>query len=83
MRNYSGFPEGFLFLGQGRLAGLPIQLLVVVAAATFFWLLVHRMTAGRVLRAIGWRTLAALGSDEDPRAFGCTHRLEGDLTVPL
>ena len=54
VRNYSGFSEGFLFLGQGRLAAFPIQILVVAAAAVGFWLLVHRMTAGRALRAIGF-----------------------------
>jgi len=27
------------------------------------------------LRAIGWRTRAALGEDEDPRVLGCTHVL--------
>jgi rhamnose transport system permease protein len=54
VRNYSGFSEGYLFLGQGRLAGVPTQLLVVAAAAIAFWLLVHRMAAGRALRAIGF-----------------------------
>ena len=28
------------------------------------------------LRAVGWRTLAALEDGEDARALGCTHRLE-------
>ena len=33
------------------------------------------------LRAIGWRTVAALGAQCDARALGCTHRLEqGDAT---
>jgi ribose/xylose/arabinose/galactoside ABC-type transport system permease subunit len=54
VRNYSGFPEGFLFLGQGRWAGVPAQLVVVAAGAAFFWLFVHRLTAGRALRAIGF-----------------------------
>jgi ATP phosphoribosyltransferase regulatory subunit len=35
------------------------------------------------LRAIGWRTLAALGGDEDPAALGCTHRLDGDTPHAL
>jgi ATP phosphoribosyltransferase regulatory subunit len=35
------------------------------------------------LRAIGWRTLSALDEREDPRALGCTHRLDGDETKPL
>ncbi|MFN6936294.1 MAG: ATP phosphoribosyltransferase regulatory subunit, partial [Tsuneonella sp.] len=35
-----------------------------------------RETAER-MRAIGWRTIAALGSGEDAKALGCTHRLRG------
>ena len=54
VRNYSGFPEGFLFLGQGRVGVVPTQLAVLGAAALGFWLLVHRMAAGRTLRAIGF-----------------------------
>jgi ATP phosphoribosyltransferase regulatory subunit len=38
--------------------------------------------AGR-LRAIGWRTLAALDEGEDPFALGCTHRLDGDTPRAL
>lgn len=54
VRNYSDFPETFLFLGQGRLGGVPTQLLVLVAAAAAFGLLVHRMPFGRTVRAIGF-----------------------------
>ncbi|MFM5917386.1 MAG: ATP phosphoribosyltransferase regulatory subunit, partial [Novosphingobium sp.] len=35
------------------------------------------------LRAIGWRTVAALGPDSDPAAMGCTHRLESGDAVKL
>jgi ATP phosphoribosyltransferase regulatory subunit len=35
------------------------------------------------LRAVGWRTRAALGGDCDAAALGCTHRLEGNDAVPL
>jgi rhamnose transport system substrate-binding protein len=53
--DYSGFPAGFLFFGQGYLAGLvPAQLLVlVVAAALGAWLL-HRSSYGRSVYAIGF-----------------------------
>ena len=54
VRNYSGFPEGFLFLGQGGLGVAPTQLWVLGTAALGFWMLVHRMAAGRALRAIGF-----------------------------
>jgi ATP phosphoribosyltransferase regulatory subunit len=35
------------------------------------------------LRAIGWRTVAALTPADEPRALGCSHRLEGDAALPL
>jgi len=55
VRNYTSFPERFLFLGQGHLpGGVPAQLLLLLAAAAFFWLLLHRTPAGRGLRAIGF-----------------------------
>lgn len=41
-----------------------------------------RDTAAR-LRAIGWRTIAAVTGDEDPAALGCTHRLVGEDARPL
>jgi ATP phosphoribosyltransferase regulatory subunit len=39
-------------------------------------------TAAR-LRAIGWRTVAALGEGDAADALGCTHRLEGREAVRL
>jgi len=35
------------------------------------------------LRAIGWRTVAAIAGDEDPVELGCTHRLAGEEATPL
>ena len=35
------------------------------------------------LRAIGWRTIAALGDDDDAAALGCTHVLDGAEPRPL
>lgn len=43
----------------------------------------HDAGAAARLRAIGWRTLAALSDGDDPQALGCTHRLEGAEVVPL
>jgi ribose/xylose/arabinose/galactoside ABC-type transport system permease subunit len=55
VRNYTDFPQGLLFLGQGRLpGGMPAQLPLLVAAAVLFWLLLHRTGIGRGLRAIGF-----------------------------
>ena len=53
-KNYSGFPADFLFFGQGYLGGfLPVQALVLLAAALFFWALLHRTIIGRAIYAIG------------------------------
>jgi rhamnose transport system permease protein len=58
--NYTGFPEGFLGLGQGTFAGgVPVQLPVLAVAGVFFWALVHRSVAGRGLEAIGYAPEAA------------------------
>jgi ribose/xylose/arabinose/galactoside ABC-type transport system permease subunit len=55
VRNYTDFPAGLLFLGQGRLpGGAPAQLPLLLLAAAFYWLLLHRTGAGRSLRAIGF-----------------------------
>jgi rhamnose transport system permease protein len=54
VRNYSNFPDAFLFLGQGAVGFIPSQFVILLAAAVAFWLLVHRMTVGRTLSAIGF-----------------------------
>ena len=41
----------------------------------------HDPAVAARLRAIGWRTLAALSGDEDAAALGCTHRLDGNEAV--
>jgi rhamnose transport system substrate-binding protein len=51
---FSNFPPGFLFFGQGYLWGVvPPQLFVLLAAAIFYGVLLHRTTVGRALYAIG------------------------------
>src|SRR5215470_10761643 len=53
--NYTGFPQDFLFLGQGYLFGiLPPQTLALIAVALFYFLLLHRTIIGRGLYAIGF-----------------------------
>jgi rhamnose transport system permease protein len=52
--NYSGFPAGFLELGQGRLLGLPTQAWLLIAAIAAVAVLVHAASLGRALRAIGY-----------------------------
>jgi rhamnose transport system permease protein len=50
----SGFPAGFLRLGQGTVVGLPTQVLLLVAVAVAYAVLLHRSIAGRAAFAIGW-----------------------------
>jgi rhamnose transport system permease protein len=53
--NFTNFPEGFLFLGQGDLpGGIPPQLLLLGLATAGFWVLLHRTSIGRGLVAIGF-----------------------------
>lgn len=47
------------------------------ARDTLFLPLGHDGDTAQRLRAIGWRTIAALTLDGDPRAAGCTHVLDG------
>lgn len=55
IENYSGFPPGFLFLGQGYLGGLiPTQLLIFVPAVIAVWWWLHRTAFGRSIYAIGF-----------------------------
>ncbi len=56
---FTNFPASFLFLGQERWLGLPAQTPVFVGAALFFWLLVHRTSFGRSVRAIGFSSEGA------------------------
>jgi len=53
--NYTGFPQQFLFLGQGYLFGiLPPQTLALIGVAIIYYLLLHRTIIGRSLYAIGF-----------------------------
>lgn len=53
--NYTGFPAGFLQLGQGYWWGvLPPQVPVLILAAIGYGLYLHRTISGRTLRAIGF-----------------------------
>jgi len=55
VENYTGFPAGFLALGQGHVLGaIPVQGLVLLAAAVLYAVLLHASVAGRALYAIGF-----------------------------
>jgi ATP phosphoribosyltransferase regulatory subunit len=50
---------------------------------TLFLPLGHDAEVAARLRAIGWRTVAALSEDDDARALGCTHRLHAAEAKPV
>jgi rhamnose transport system permease protein len=52
--NYTGFPEGFLFLGNGEVAGVPVQVPLFAVVAVAAWAFLHRTVWGRALYAIGF-----------------------------
>jgi rhamnose transport system substrate-binding protein len=53
--NYSGFPAGFLALGQGYLWGVvPVQTPLFLIALAAYAILLHRSAIGRTLYAIGF-----------------------------
>src|SRR5262245_35386713 len=55
--NYTGFPAGFLFLGQGYLWGvIPSQLPLFLAVLGAYVVLLHRSVIGRAIYAIGFTT---------------------------
>jgi rhamnose transport system permease protein len=54
VETYTGFPHAFLALGQGHVAGVPVQLAVLAIAGLGFWLLLHRTPFGRAVFAIGF-----------------------------
>jgi len=51
---FTNFPDSFLALGQQHFAGLPTQVWFFFIVTIAIWLLVHRTTFGRSLRAIGF-----------------------------
>lgn len=51
---YTDFPASFLFVGQERWLGLPVQAWLFALVAAAVWLLVHRTVFGRSFRAIGF-----------------------------
>jgi len=51
---FTGFPDSFLVLGQGRILGLPAQVPVVCCVAIGIWVLTHCTVFGRSWRTIGF-----------------------------
>lgn len=58
--NYTGFPDGFLFLGQGYILGVvPTQLPIFLVIFAGYVVLLHRSVLGRALYAIGFNPSGA------------------------
>lgn len=53
------------------------------AINTLFLPLGHDAGVAARLRAVGWRTVAALSEADDAAGLGCTHRLDGSEAVSL
>lgn len=71
---FSLYPDALLDLGgDGEIQG----------AGKLFLPLEHDRAVAARLRAIGWRTVAAITADDDAAALGCTHRLVGQECVAL
>lgn len=51
---FTKFPESFLFLGTGAIAGVPAQAWILFGVAVGIWLMVHRTVLGRSFRATGF-----------------------------
>ena len=59
--SYTGYPDSFVFLGQGYFwKVMPAQLPILIAVAVFYYFLLHRSMIGRGLYAIGLNTPGAL-----------------------
>ncbi len=55
VRNFTGFPQGFLSFGQGYWIGfLPPQAVLLALAVFVYWVLLERSVVGRALSAIGY-----------------------------
>jgi rhamnose transport system permease protein len=76
--NFTNFPASFLFLGQGSVWRIPTQVPILILAAVFFWLLVHRSIIGRALSAIGYNEEGArYAGIPVERCVGLTYALSG------
>lgn len=71
---FSLYPDGLLDMAPGDQP---------VSAGKLFLPLDHDRPVAARLRAIGWRTVAAITPQDDAAALGCTHRLAGRDAVLL
>lgn len=56
---YGGLPPAYLWLGQGRVAGIPVLAFFMLAAVAIAWFLMERTVFGRYIYAVGGNQKAA------------------------
>jgi ribose transport system permease protein len=56
---YGGLPDTYLWLGQGRVGGVPILAFFMVAAVLVAWFVMERTVFGRYIYAVGGNQKAA------------------------
>jgi ribose transport system permease protein len=56
---YGGLPEGFLWLGQGRVLGVPVLAFFMIGAVALAWFVMERTIFGRYIYAVGGNQKAA------------------------
>lgn len=80
-----GLPEGFVWLGQGRLAGVPVPVILAVVVCLVLWFVLAKTVLGRSWYAVGGGMEAARLSGVRTRAVrlgafvlaGCGSALAG------
>ncbi|MFC3181069.1 ABC transporter permease [Cypionkella sinensis] len=56
---YGGLPDSFLWLGQGRIMGVPVLAYFMIAAVALAWFVMERTIFGRYIYAVGGNQKAA------------------------
>jgi ribose transport system permease protein len=56
---YGGLPPAYLWLGQGRVAGIPVLAFFMIAAVLVAWFVMERTVFGRYIYAVGGNSDAA------------------------
>lgn len=56
---YGGLPQSFLWLGQGRVAGVPVLAFFMLGAVLVAWFVMERTVFGRYVYAVGGNQKAA------------------------
>src|SRR5690606_26446853 len=56
---YGGLPDTYLWLGQGRVAGIPVLAFFMIGAVIVAWFVMERTIFGRYIYAVGGNPKAA------------------------